>query len=91
MTITISPQTETMLKEQAGRTGQNADLLADAMLQEMLLESAHDFEEACAAISEALASDPADDISLDEYRAQFKADRAARRAARITQVKQAVA
>lgn len=78
MTITISPQTEALLKEQAGRMAQDADTLADTLLQSALEEAARDFEESCAAIAEALASDPADDLSLEEYRAQFEAERAAR-------------
>jgi hypothetical protein len=91
MTITISPQTETLLKEQAVRMGQDADVLADTLLQDLLAASAHDFEESCAAISEALAGDPADDISFDEYRAQFETERDDRRIERDTLTKQPTA
>ncbi len=79
MTITLSPQTETLLREQANRAGQDADTFADTLLQDVLAEAARDFEESCAAISEALAGDPADDMPLEQYREQFEAQRAARR------------
>jgi hypothetical protein len=79
MTITLSPQTEALLKEQAGRLGQDADTLADRLLHGALMEAARDFEESCAAIAEALESDPANDISFEEYQAQFEAEREARR------------
>jgi hypothetical protein len=75
MTVTISPQTELLLTEQAGRMGQNADTLADVLLQHALAEAAHDFEDSCAAISEALSGDPTEDMSLEQYRAQFETKR----------------
>ena len=78
MTVTISPRTETLLTEQASRTGQDAGRLADILLQQVLEEATRDFEEACAAIAEALASDPREDISLEQYQAQFEAKRNAR-------------
>ena len=81
MTITLSPQTETLLKEQAERLGQDADTLADALLQSVLEETARAFEESCQAVAEALAGDPADDMPFEEYRAQFEAERATRRQA----------
>ena len=49
MTITISPQTETLLRDEAGRLGQNADSLADVLLQSVLAEARQDFEETCQA------------------------------------------
>lgn len=52
MTITLSPQTETLLKEQAEHLGQDADTLADELLQSALEGVARDFEESCAAIAE---------------------------------------
>lgn len=90
MTITLSSQTEALLKEQAGRIGQDADALADNLLQNILMSEASDFENSCAAISEELASDPANDISLAEYRAQFETERIARRHERNTAKKQTV-
>jgi len=80
MTITLSPQTETMLKEQAGRLGQDADAYAAALLQDVLEEAARDFEESCAAIAESLADIEAGrTYSLEEVRAQFEAEREERR------------
>ena len=34
-----------------------------------------DYEESCAAIAEALAGDPADDTTLEEYRARSETER----------------
>lgn len=80
MTITISPRTEAMLREEASRTGQDADILADALLAETLEEQARDFEEAVTGIAEGIADGEAGrEISLEEYKAQFEAEREVRR------------
>ncbi len=80
MTITISPQTEALLKEQAGLLGQDADSLADTLLLAALEEAARDFEEACQGIAEGLADAEAGrTFSFEEVRARFEAERAERR------------
>ena len=79
MTITLSPQTATLLKEEAERQGQDADALADALLQSALEEAARDFEESCAAIAEGFADIEAGrTVSLEEARSEWEADKAAR-------------
>ena len=79
MTVTLSPQTETLLSEQAQRTGQDADALADALLQEVLADAAHDYEETVQAIAEGLADVEAGrTVSFAEARAQWQAQKAAR-------------
>ncbi len=78
MTITLAPQTEAKLKEMAIREGRDENTLADALLAEVLEAANRDFEEACEAIAESLASDPKGDISFEDYRAQFEAEREAR-------------
>ncbi len=78
MTITLAPHTEARLKEMAVREGREANALAEALLAEVLEEASADFEQSCAAVAEALASDPANDISLEEYKAQFEAERQVR-------------
>lgn len=78
---TLDLETESLLKAQAGRLGQDADTLAASLRRDILERVDHDFDDSCAAVAEALASDPADDISLEDYRAQFEAARVARRAA----------
>ena len=40
-------------------------------------EAAPDFEESCAIIAEALAGDPAEEVSLEPYKARFEAQRGA--------------
>jgi len=80
MTITISPQTEAMLQEQSGRFGQDTDTLADSLLQQALEDAARDYEETCEAIAEGLADMEAGrTVSLEEVRAQWEAQKAARR------------
>ncbi len=80
MTITLSPQTETLLKAQADRLGQDLDAYADLLLQSVLEEDARDFEESCAAIAESLADIEAGrTYSLEEVRAQFETEREERR------------
>lgn len=74
MTISISPQTETLLKQQAGRLGQDADTLADTLLQSALEEATRDFEEACQAIEEGLADAEAGrTVSFEDARALWEA------------------
>ncbi len=80
MTITISPQTEAMLQEQSGRFGQDTDTLADSLLQRALEDAARDYEETCEAIAEGLADMEAGrTVSFEEVRAQWEAQKAARR------------
>ncbi len=79
MTITLAPQTEAKLKEMATREGREENALADALLADVLEAANRDFEESCKAISESLANDPKQDVSLEEYRAQFESEREARR------------
>lgn len=74
MTITLRPQTETLLREAADRAGQSADTLADDLLAQVLAEQARDFEESCAAIAEALA-DESGDTAFEEYVAQERRER----------------
>ena len=82
MTITLAPQTETKLRELANREGQDVGTLVDTLLAASVEAVEHDFEESCAAITSSLASDPKHDISLEEYQAQFEAERKARRVKR---------
>lgn len=49
MAITLTPQTETRLREQAARDGQDADALAEAMLAEALASDPDDLTDAEAA------------------------------------------
>ena len=80
MTITLSSTTEALLQEQAGRFGQDRDMLADSLLQQALEDAARDYEETCEAIAEGLADMEAGrTVSLEEVRAQWEAQKAARR------------
>lgn len=79
VTITIAPQTEARLKEMATREGRDENTLADALLAEVLEAANRDFEEACEAIADSLAGDPKHDLSFEDYRAQFDAEREAHR------------
>lgn len=80
MIITISPEVETMLRSQAEREGQNAGAYANALLLDVLEEAERDFEDACAAIAEGLADiEGKRDVPFEEVRAQFEAEREARR------------
>ena len=81
MTITLSPQTEALLKEQAGRLGEDAGTLADTLLQSALEEAARDFEETGQAIAEGLADVEAGrTVPFEQILAEWEADKAARRA-----------
>lgn len=76
MTITISPQTEALLKEQAGRLGEDADTLADTLLQSVLEEAARDFEEAVEGIRRGLEAGAAgDEMPFEEYVTQVREKR----------------
>lgn len=55
MTVTLRPQTQALLQEQAGCLGQKADALADALLLSALRTAREDYEETCQAIAEGLA------------------------------------
>ncbi len=79
MIITLAPQTETKLRELADREGQDVTALVDMLLAASVEAAERDFEEACAAIASSLASDPKLDISIEDYQAQFKMQREARR------------
>ena len=80
MTVTLSPQTGALLQEQSGRFGQDTDVLADALLQQALEDAARDYEETCQEIAEGLADMEAGrTVSFEEVRAQWEAQKAARR------------
>ena len=79
MTITLALQTETKLREWADREGQDVTALVDMLLAASVEAAERDFEEACAAIASSLTSDPQLDISIEDYQAQFKMQREARR------------
>ena len=79
MTITLAPQTEAKLKEMATREGRDVDALVAALLTAVVEAADRDFEESCEAIAESLAGDPKHDIPFEVYRAQFEAERGARR------------
>ena len=73
MTITISPKTEILLKEQAARAGQDTNSLADKLLTELLEAEANDFEETCAGIEEGLADAEAGRVtSLEQVVAEVQ-------------------
>ena len=104
MTIALSPRTETLLREHAARLDPDTyadhaalSSLADELIRESLEWHAQDFEEACAAIAEGLADGEAGrEISFDEYRAQWEAEKAARRKTEVPErhermIEQAVA
>ena len=79
MTVTLSPQTETLLSEQAQRTGQDTNTLADALLQEVLADAARHYEDTVQAIAEGLADVEAGrTVSFTEARARWGAQKAAR-------------
>ena len=79
MTLTLSPHTETLLQEQAGRLGQEARELADALLLDALEAARQDYEETCQAIAEGFADmDAGRTVSLEEAWAGREARRAAR-------------
>ena len=54
MTITLPPETETTLREQANREGLDVDTFANALLVEALEQKARDYAEAVRAIQEGL-------------------------------------
>ncbi len=80
MTLTLSPQTETLLQEHAGLLGQEARELADALLLDALEAARLDYEETCQAIAEGFADvDAGRTILFEEVRARWEAEKAARR------------
>ena len=80
MTLTLSPQTETLLQKQAGLRGQEAQDFADALLLDALEADELDYEETCQAIAEGLADiDAGRTISFEEVRGRWEAEKAARR------------
>lgn len=79
MVVTISPQTEALLQEQAGRLGQKAEALADTLLLSALQTVDEDYEATCEAIAEGLADVEAGRIvSFDAARAQWETQKARR-------------
>ena len=79
MVVTISPQTQALLKEQAGRLGQKADSLADALLLNALRTVSADHEETCQAIAEGLADiDAGRTISFEDARVQWEQQKVSR-------------
>ena len=80
MTVTLSPQTETLLLEYAGLLGKEANELADALLLDALEAARQDYEETCQAIAEGFADiDAGRTISFEEVRGRWEAEKAARR------------
>lgn len=80
MTLTLSPQTETLLQEHAGLLGQEATGLADALLLDALEAARQDYEETCQAIAEGLAQvEAGQTVSFKEAWEGREARRAARR------------
>ena len=70
MTLTLRPETEARLREQAERLGQDVDSLADALLKDALEEAAREYDETCRAIEEGLADlEAGRTVSFDEVRA----------------------
>ena len=80
MTVTIARETESRLREEAERTGQDVDALADALLLEALAQASRDYEETCAAIAEGLADlEAGRTVSFEEARAAWEAQKVVRR------------
>ena len=70
MTVTLSPQTETLLQETGWTLGQEARALADALLLDALEAAELDYEETCQAIAEGFADiDAGRTVSFEEARA----------------------
>ena len=81
MTLTLSPQTGTLLQEQAGLLGQEVTELADALLRDALEAVRLDYKETCQAIAEGFADiDAGRTVSFEEAWTGREARRAARRA-----------
>ncbi len=77
MTLTLSPQTETLLQEHAGLLGQEARELADALLLDALEAARQEHEETCQAIAEGFADiDAGRTVSFEEVRARWEARKA---------------
>jgi len=75
--INISPQTQALLHEQAGRLGQEEDTLADALVLRALQASGEDYEATCQALVEGLADVEAGrTVSFEEARAQWEQQKA---------------
>ncbi len=81
MTITISPETESILREEAARRGQEADILADTLLAEALAFARREFEETVAGIERGLQAAaegqerPFEDYVADVKRRRLERDR----------------
>lgn len=79
MVVNISPQTQALLQEQAGRLGQKEDALADELLLSALHAVSADYEETCQAITEGLADIEAGrTVSFEDARAQWEHQKAVR-------------
>ena len=80
MTVTLSPQTETLLQEQAGLLGEEARELVDTLVLEALEARRQEYEETCQAIAEGLADmDAGRTIPFEEVRAKWESEKASRR------------
>ena len=79
MTVTLSPQTETLLQEHAGLLRQEAGKLADALLLDALEAARQDYEETCQAIAEGFADiDAGRTVSFEEARVWLETRRVER-------------
>lgn len=79
MTVSISSQTQELLREQAGRLGEKPDALADTLLLEALRASREEYEETCRAITEGLADiDAGRTVSFEDARARWEQQKATR-------------
>lgn len=81
MTVNISAQTQALLREQAERTGEREDALADTLLLQALQAAGADYEQTCHAIAAGLADvDAGRTVSWEEARALWERRKAARAA-----------
>ena len=80
MTVILSPQVETLVREHAVLLGEEARELVDALVLEALEARRQEYEETCQAIAEGLADmDAGRTISFEEVRAKWEAEKAGRR------------
>ncbi len=88
ITLDFPPEVEARLRALADARGQDLNTYAVAVLTQVADRAqadARDFEESCAAIAEALAEIEAGDpgASLEECRAEWEAQKAARKQRRV--------
>ena len=80
MTITLSPQTETLLQEQARLFGEEPWKLVDILVLEALEARRQEYEETCQTIAKGLADvDAGRTVSFEDAWTGREARRAARR------------